>query len=197
MGRKRYAQKAIDLCRLLYCQYGGKNVDAIEREMRRAGYVGWTKKNLFDKGRPGNKNERLGWITKYGFENSLRIYTEKLAESVNDDEQGLYIGIKTVRKELEKKVIGKQPTKDEIYQYRDFCKLEIEARRNLDLSRDNLETFVSGYEKLLTWLGEIDPAATKMLVKHGEKLTEIAQAHYGKSEEIDAGTSDRADEGGE
>jgi hypothetical protein len=116
---------------------------------------------------------------------------------VNDDEQDLYIGIKTTRKDLQKKITGKNATKDELYQYRDFCKLEIEARRNLDLSRDNLETFVSGYEKLLNWLSEIDPEGGKAARRKRRKIDELAQAHYGKTEEIDAGTSDRADESGD
>jgi len=189
----QYGQEAIDLCRSLFCKYGGKNFEAIEREMRKV-YPGWHRNNLKDK---GGKRPMLGWITNYGFENSLKLHLQKLTESVNDDEQDLYLGIRTVRKELQKAVISGVATKDELYQYRDFCKLEIEARKNLDLSRDNLETFVSGYEKLLIWLGEIDQAAAKLLVKHGEKLAEMAQAHYGKAETDDTRASDREDEGGD
>lgn len=191
---KAYGEDAIELCRKLWCKYGGKNADAIQAEMRKA-YPGWSKSNLEDRGL--GASERMGWVTRFGFDNSLKIHMQKLTESVNDDEQDLYIGIRTVRKAMQLKVVGKEATKDDIYQYRDFCKLEIEARRNLDLSRDNFETFVSGYEKLLTWLGDIDKAATKLLVKHGEKLQELAQAHYGKSEEINDGTGVGADEGGE
>jgi hypothetical protein len=187
----QYPQEAVDLCRKIYCKYGGNNADAIEREMRKV-YPGWRRNNLNDRGK--GKEARLGWVTKYGFEKSLEIYNRRLTEAVNDDEQDLYIGIQTVRKTLQEKVHAKTATKDEFYQYRDFCKLEIEARKNLDLSRDNFDTFVAGWEKILGWLGELDPKAVKMLVKHGEKLTELAQAHYGKSEEIDAGTSDREDE---
>jgi hypothetical protein len=190
----RYNQDAIELARSLYCKYGGKNLDAVQREMRKAGYPGWLKTYLFDKGRDGTAHYRMGWITKYGFDNSLRMHLEKLVESVNDDEQDLYVGIKATRKELQKKITGKAATKDELYQYRDFCKLEIEARKNLDLSRDNLETFVSGYEKLTDWA---PPDLKKLLVKYGEKLVEMAQAHYGKSEEVDDGASPGEDEGGE
>lgn len=192
---KRYSQEAIELCRKLYCKYGGNNYEAIEREMRKV-YWTWSKKSLDDVSAADRKNRRLGWVTKFGFENSLRLHLEKLIESVNDDEQDLYIGIKTIRKELQRVVSGRNREKADLQHYRDFCKLEIEARRNLDLSRDNFETFVAGYEKLVTWLSEIDPQAAKAVVKHGDKLTEMAQAHYGKSEEDDAGTSDREDEGG-
>jgi hypothetical protein len=175
-----YGQEAIDLCRTLYCKYGGRNYDAIQKEMRKT-YPGWSKTNLDDKEAKDRKHRRLGWRTKYGFDNSLKIHLEKLIESVNDDEQDLYLGIRTVRKAMQLKVIGHEASKDDIYQYRDFCKLEIEARRNLDLSRDNFETFVAGYEKLVGWLSDLDKSAAKLLIKHGEKLAEMAQAHYGKA----------------
>lgn len=191
----QYDQETIEFCRSLYLKYGGKNHDAVEREMQKE-FPGWRKQNLIDRGT--GKDARLGWINKHGFDNSLKIYLQKLTESVNDDEQDLYLGIKATRKTMQAKIAGKNPSKDEIYQYRDFCKLEIEARRNLDLSRDNLETFVSGYEKLVNWLSEIDKAAAKLLIKHGEKLSELASAHYGKQqEEINDGAGVGANEGGE
>lgn len=191
---KQYPQEAVDLCRSLFCKYGGKNHDQIQAEMQKV-YPGWRKKNLYDIDSKDPKNVRLGWITKYGFENSLRLHIEKLTEKVNDDEQDLYLGIKTIRKQLQVEAIGRNADKDNRREFREYAKIEIEARRNLDLSRDNLETFVSGYEKLVMWLGELDPAAAKMLIKHGEKLAELAQAHYGKAETEYDGAIDREDEG--
>lgn len=193
---RQYPNEAVELCRSLFCKYGGKNYEAIEREMRLQ-YPGWSKANLDDRHAKDRKNQRLGWITKFGFENSLRLHLQKLTEKVNDDEQDLYLGIKTIRKQLQAEALGKNAGKDVRREYREYCKLEIEARRNLDLSRDNLETFVAGYEKLMMWLTELDSQAAKMLLKHGERLIEMAKAHYGKAETDDDGTGDRADEGGE
>lgn len=190
---KRYSREAEEKCRELYCRYGGRNHELIERDMRKAGWPGWQKSILYDKGKAANA--RMGWITRLGFENSLRIYTQKLAEQVNDNDQGLYLGIKTTREELQKRVHSGRATKDEVYQYRDVCKLEIEARKNLDLSRDNFETFVSCFEKLALWLAQIDKAAAKGLVRNGERLTAMAQAHYGKTDEIDSRTGSGEDEG--
>lgn len=191
---KPYDKKAIELCRKFYCERGGKNHDLIEQDMRKAGYAGWQKANLHDRGR---NHERMGWITRYGFERSLEIYNQGLIAAVNSDEQDLYQGIKRVRQTLQKEVDNGEATKDEIYQYRDFCKLEIDARKNLDLSRDNLETFVAGYEKLVMWLGEIDAKAAAIVVKHGDRLAELAAAHYGKEGDIDSRAIDRTDESGE
>ncbi len=193
---KTYGQDAIDLCRSLYCKYGGRNHDAIQAEMQKV-YPGWRQSNLVDRNRTKGKHPQLGWINRYGFDNSLKLHLQKLTESVNDDEQDLYIGIRTVRKAMQSVVIGKDASKDDIYQYRDFCKLEIEARKNLDLSRDNLDTFVAGYEKQMIWLGEIDPEGVKVLIRNGEKLVEMAQIHYGKSEEINDGAGPGEDEGSE
>lgn len=191
---KRYDQEAIELARKLYCKYGGRNHEAIEAEMQKV-YPGWGKANLHSRGK--GDNERLGWIEKYGFDNSLKLHLQKLTESVNDDEQDLYLGIKAVRKRLQSAVASGEATRDELYQYRDFSKLEIEARKNLDLSRDNLETFVAGYEKLLTWSADIDKELAKLLVKHGPRFAELAEAHYGKTQAEFDGASNREDEGGD
>jgi hypothetical protein len=191
---KTYGQEAIDLCRSLYCKYGGRNHDAIQAEMRKAGYANWQKANLHDRGKEGTSRWRMGWISRYGFDNSLKLHLQKLTEAVNDDEQDLYIGIRTVRKAVQAVVVGKSASKDEIYQYRDFCKLEIEARKNLDLSRDNLETFVAGYEKLMQWAPD---DLAKLLVKYGEQLVDMAKTHYGSSEEVNDGAGPGEDEGGE
>lgn len=192
---KQYPEEAIEEARRLYCKYGGRNHELIERDMAKAGYVGWKRSILYDKGK--NENARMGWITRHGFDRSLRIYTEKLTEKVNNDEQDLYISIRDIRKSFAKAVESGVATKDEVYQYRDFCKLEIEARKNLDLSRDNLETFVAGYEKLLMWAADLDKTLAKLLVKHGDRLAELAKAHYGKTETDDDGTGFREDESGE
>lgn len=191
---EKYGPDAHERCRQLYCKYGGSNYDAIQAEMQKD-YPGWRKSNLFDrKKRKEDRVPQLGWINRFGFEKSLALYTQTLVESVNDDEQDLYVSIKAVRKRLKDKAVAGTATKDELYQFRDFAKLEIEARRNLDLTRDNLETFVAGYEKLVQWA---PPDLKKLLVKYGEKLVEMAQAHYGSSEEVDDGAGPREDEGGE
>lgn len=193
---KQYPQEAVELCRSLYVKYGGSSHDLVESEMQKAGYVGWKKKNLYDSG--SGKNARHGWITKWGFEESHRLHLEKLTEKVNDDEQDLYIGIKTIRKRLQIEAMGKNADTAIRREYREYCKLEIEARRNLDLSRDNLETFVAGYEKLLMWISELDTETAKRVLKLGDRLIDMAQAHYGKNtESFDNGANDRTDEGGE
>lgn len=189
----RYDQEAIELCRKLYCKYGGANHAAVEAEMRKV-YGGWRKNLLHDRGK--GDQARLGWITKFGFENSLRIHVQKLVESVNDDEQDLYLGIKTIRKQLQVEAIGRGADAAVRREFREYAKIEIEARRNLDLTRDNLDTFVSGYEKQMVWAAGIDTELAKLLIKHGPRFAELAEAHYGKTQTEFDGASNREDESG-
>jgi len=191
---KQYGQEAIEEARRLFCKYGGKNYDAIEREMQKK-WPSWRKGLLPDKGK--GKDARLGWIARYGFDNSLEIHTKTLMTAVADDTQNLYLGIKTVRQKLQLKVVGDSPTKDQLYQYRDYCNLEIAARKALDLTRDNLETFVSGFEKLMIWLADIDPELARGLAKNGDRLVEAAKAHYGEEAALDEGTDPGENEGSE
>lgn len=190
---KEYPEEARELCRRLYCKYGGKNYDAIERDMRRAGWSNWSKKNLDD--RAGN---RMGWVTKFGFENSLRLHLEKLVEKVNDDVQDLYLAIKTIRKKLQAEALGRNASKDVRRELREYAKLEIDARDRLDLTRANLETFAEAYELLSGWAVDIDAELATRFVKNADRFMELAQAHYGKQEDsIDDGAGPGEDEGGD
>lgn len=191
---KPYGQEAIDLCRSLYCKYGGKNHDAIQAEMRKAGYAGWQKANLHDRGKEGTSRWRMGWIGKYGFDESLKTHVRLLVDNVKNDDQRDYLKLQELCSRLESKALNPDAKKDDLYIYRDFFRLKLEMKTKLEVSRDNFETFVDCYEKLVGWLAQIDSKTAKMLVKHGEKLAELAQAHYGKTEGFDSGTIPEPDE---
>lgn len=175
----QYEQEAIELARKLYCKFGGKNLDAIEREMR-AQYPGWLKQNLHNRGI--GANFRQGWIERYGFDKSLQEYLKTQIEAVTDDVQKRYRGIKSVADRLEEKVKGGTATRDELFSYRDFCKLEMEYRLKLDLQKDSYESFVACWEKLLVWLPEISEKAAVAFLSGdtAEKVLERARAEYGE-----------------
>lgn len=192
---KSYGEEAIEFCRKLYCKYGGKNHDAIQAEMRKAGWAGWQKSNLHDRG--SGKNTRLGWITKYGFDASLKISIKLLVESVQNDDQRDYLKLQEICSRLEAKALNPDAIRDDLYIYRDFFRLKLEMKTKLEVTRDNFETFVDGYEKLLGWAPDLDPELARLLVKHGEKIADLAQAHYGKTEAVNSGADSRADESGD
>ena len=178
---KQYEQEAIELCRTLYCKYGGRNYDRIEEEMVEAGYVGWSKQLLFTKGR--GRNFREGWIERYGFDKSQAEYLKTQIEGVVDDPSKLYLEIKAVREKLGEKVKNGNGSRDEIFAHRDYCKLEIEARKWLDLAKDNYEVFVLVWEKILAWLPELSEPATLELLAVAELLLERARREYGEKEQ--------------
>lgn len=181
---KQYAKEVVEKARSLYCKFGGKDFDAIEREMRKE-YPTWRKQNL--KARGKGSDSRLGWIDEYQFDKSLVEYAKTQIVAVTDDVQKLYLGIKKTRETLELKVAGEgaTPTRDEIYAYRDFCKLEMEARGKLDLTKDNYESFVACFEKMLTWLPEIDEKAATAFLSNdvAEQILERARVEYGEEKQ--------------
>lgn len=181
---KQYNQEAIETCRKLYCKFGGKNLDALENDMRQAGYVGWQKSTLFNRGKIDSADWRQGWIERYGFDKSLQEYLKTQIAGVTNDVQKFYLGIKSVRETLETKVKNGDGTRDDLFAYRDFCKLEMDARQKLDLEKDSFENFVACFEKMLAWLPEIsEKAATEFLTGDvAERLLERARAEYGEQE---------------
>jgi hypothetical protein len=86
------------------------------------------------------------------------------------------------------KVKGNESTRDDIYSYRDFCKLEMEARQKLDLAKDNYESFAACFEKLLAWLPEIDEkAALAFLIGDtAERVLERARVEYGEEKQSES-----------
>lgn len=187
---KTYNQDAVELARKLYCKYGGRNLDAIQKEMRLAGYVNWQKSTLFNRGDHEKKTFRFGWIEKFGFDKSLQEWLKTSIVAVTDDVQKLYLGIKSVREKLEEKV--KNPdegsTRDDIYAYRDFCKLEMDARQKLDLAKDNYESFVACFEKMLAWLPDIDEKAAVAFLSGdtAERMLEKARIEYGEEKQSES-----------
>jgi hypothetical protein len=171
---KRYGENAIQKARELFCKFGGKDFDAIEKEMQKD-FPTWRKQNLIPRGKKADS--RLGWIIEYNFEKSLAEYQKIQIEAVTDDVQKLYLGIKKTRERLEKKAVDGTATRDELYSYRDFCKLETDTRAKLDLEKDNFEGFAFYLEKMLAWLPEIDMNAAKVFLSGdiAERILEKAR----------------------
>ena len=177
---KQYPQNAIDKGLTLYLKYGGKNFDAIEREMRKE-YASWSKQLLHTKGT--GANARLGWIDKFGWENALKIHLENKVENVQDDTQKLYQDIKSIRETLAKKAKGLDASASDLQNFAKYADLEIKARNLLDLSKSNLETFAEAFDLIGDWLRELDVKIASGYAKYGDKLIEKAEIHYGKVEQ--------------
>jgi len=184
-----YPSEAIEACLQLYLRFNGQQHDRIEVEMRRT-WPGWSKQNLYSRG------EKIGWIEKYGWEAALK---QKLALSTEQgtltaDEQ-LIRDVEQVRQRVKaqldaKGAKGEGVDRDLVWQFRDLCKLIIEARTKLQARSDTLTAFVTFWERLLDWLPEIDARAASELLKVADAVLERAAAEYGEeqSSAADGGT---------
>lgn len=186
---KRYDIEAVTECEKLYLRFNGQQHDRIEHEMRRK-WPGWSKQNLYSRG------DKVGWIEKYGWESALK---QKIAASseqgaLSFDEQ-LIRDIDHVRQRVKAQLdaLGTKVDRDLVYQFRDFCKLIIDARTKLQARSDTLGGFVAFWERLLDWLPDISEKAARELLSVAEQILERAAAEYGETDdraEANSGSKD-------
>ncbi|MBS1793365.1 MAG: hypothetical protein JSS81_05895 [Acidobacteria bacterium] len=176
MTSREYPHEAKELCRKLYCQYGG-NPAQIEREMKKQ-YPGWTRRLLNDRGT--GPDSRHGWITKYGFEKSLELHQQnQIASVVNDDERRYQAVVKLADHYQEKALQGDEKA---VQLFIKLTEQQIELRNKLDLTTGNFETFVEDFELIVKWAKEIDTDLAKLFYKRKDEFIEMAEVHFGKSE---------------
>lgn len=183
-----YTPEAVEACFQFYLRFNGQQHDRIETEMRRT-WPGWSKQNLYSRG------NKIGWIEKYGWEAALK---QKLAISTEQGtltaDEELIRDVEQIRKRVKAQLDargaqGGRLDRDLVWQFRDFCKLVIEARTKLQGKSDTLGGFVTFWERLLDWLPEIDARAARELLKVSDAVLERAAAEYGEeSPATDGGT---------
>ena len=142
-------------------------------------FFGWSKQNLYSRG------DKIGWIEKYGWEAALKqklvISTEQ--GTLTADEQ-LIRDVEQIRQRVKAQLdaTGAGVDRDLVWQFRDLCKLVMEARTKLEARSDTLGGFVTFWERLLDWLPEIDARAARELLKVADAVLERAAAEYGEQE---------------
>ncbi|MET0646392.1 MAG: hypothetical protein ABW208_07200 [Pyrinomonadaceae bacterium] len=175
---KKYTDEAVESCFKLYLRFHGQQHDKIEEEMRKAGWVGWSKQNLYTRGK--DKNLKVGWIERYGWEHALKLKLSTSDKAAGTSAEVLFLEIEATRKRIKETLdAGGVLERDLVYQHRDFCKLSIDALARLEAARDNLSNFVAFWERLCAWLPEISPAATRELLAVAEEVLAKAQSEYG------------------
>lgn len=184
---KSYPPEAVEYCLSLYLRFNGQQHDRIQSEMRRAGWVGWSKQNLSSRG------DKEGWVEKYGWDAALKQHLALVSErkAVSADEQLLRETVE-VRKRLKTQLDaqGANAARDLLYQYRDFVKLELEIRTKLEARGDTLSGFTLFWERLLDWLPDISPRAARELLSVADHVLEKAAAEYGETEDREANGGD-------
>ena len=168
---KRYGEDAHNLCRKLYCEYGG-NANEVEKGMQEV-YPSWRKQNLYD------RDDRLGWITNLNLEKSLKIYQNNLVTSVENDDERSYQVLVQLGQMYEDKALNEDEKAVAV-----LIKIndqKIAFRNKLDLNSSSFETFVDGFEKVITWAKDIDVNLAKLFYKNKDKFIEKAEIQYGKN----------------
>lgn len=171
---KEYPQEAIKKCREYYVQFGG-NGDEIEKAMRKD-YPSWSKRYLFD------KDDRLGWINKFGFEKSLELDQQKKIGAVQNDDDRRYRAVVELADRYQE--LALQGDEKAVPIFLKLVDQQIELRNKLDLTTANFETFVEDWDLIVQWASELDPELGKRFYKLKDEFIEKAVIHFGK-ESID------------
>jgi hypothetical protein len=179
----QYPLDAIRQCLRFYLDHNGQQHDLIEKKMQKAGWSGWKKQNLYDRGK--GKQTRLGWISKYGFEKALRIHVAQLPTPSLNNAQKLVSEIETVRELLYSEIQGKTEVveKERLQLHRDYCNLSIAALAKVEAAKDTLGAWVHFWERLLDWSVDVDIKLARTLKKHSPELISRAEEEFGESEE--------------
>jgi len=181
----QYPLDAIRQCLRFYLDHNGQQHDLIEKKMQKAGWSGWKKQNLYDRGK--GKQTRLGWISKYGFEKALRIHLAQLPTPALNDAQKLVQEVGVVREllysEIQATAVSKVE-KERLQLHRDYCNLTISALTKVEAAKDTLGAWVHFWERLLDWSVDIDIKLARTLKKHSQALIDRAEEEFGESEEI-------------
>jgi hypothetical protein len=169
----KYPDAAVELARSLYLKYGGGNFEAIEAEMRRAGYHNWSRQNL---SRADDKN----WVRRYGFERSLATHIQnaaiRRAETQGEKQLRQLAGVRDrLYEEIES---GKFDAKT-LDTFRGTCSQITEMLSKLRAGTNTLEAFVVSWETLLEVLGELKPELIGELLNIGDEIFEKVRVKFG------------------
>lgn len=179
---RHYSAEAIDQCLRLYLKFNGQQHARIEREMRKV-WPGWSKANLYTRGK--GKNQKIGWIEKYGWEKALQLHLAQKPTAALNNAQKLVREVEEVRDKLFVKIRAEGATqvgKEILYLHRDYSKLSIEALTKVEAARDTLGGFVSFYERFIDWMTDIDSKIARALLDKEDLIIDRAEKEFGETE---------------
>ena len=176
---RKYSDEAIDYCFQLYLRHNGENHDLIEVAMRKV-WAGWSKQNLYTRGK--GKNEKQGWIDKYGWLKALEIKRATAPRQAASAVEKLFLEIEQVRERLYGDLFAQGAkggfNRDLVYQHRDYCTQTINALARLDAAGNNIDSFVAMWDRLMRWLPDISVSATRELLAVSDQILERAKVEY-------------------
>src|SRR5690606_16435766 len=164
----------------LYIKYNGDEgrFGQIEEDMHRLGWTWFKKQQLKDKGH--GEHHREGWITKFGWENSLRLHIASTQTAAATSAESLLAEAEFIRKELfiEIKTQGPRRSKDLVYQHQAYSKACTEILAKLNDARDNYGNFSYFWQHLLRAASAISPALAKELIEAEDAVIDWAEREF-------------------
>lgn len=172
---RSYPTEAVKECFDLYLKHNGQQHDLIEAEMRRR-WPGWSKQNLYSRG------DKIGWIDRYGWEKAHKLKLAAGAQAATTSAETLFSEIEAIRKRLKGEIDAAGVlNRDLIYQHHNYCQLSANLLARRDAARDDLQSFVAAWERLLGWAAEIAPRLASDLINVSGQVMERARAEYGET----------------
>lgn len=175
---RAYSEEAREYCFKLYLKYNGQQHERVEEEMRRKGWVGWSRQNLYTRGK--GKNLKVGWIERFGWEKALALKIEADARRAAGGDS-LLADVQKRRARLSERLDREgEENRDLVYQHLKYAELEASLTSRAGAGRDDLQSFVVAWERLLEWAAKW-PRLLTALVEFSEQVMERAKAEYGET----------------
>ncbi len=167
----------------LYLKYNGGRFELIEEEMHRLGWASFRKQILFDKGK--GKNERMGWITRFGWENALKLHVASAGTAAETSAESLLAENEFIRKAAYMEIAagGVRASKDLIYQHNTYTQNCIKILDKLEAARDNYANFIYFLQWLTKWAPQISPELATAIADAEDALLDRAEKEFVIEEE--------------
>lgn len=176
--RQRHSDEEIKDAFALYLKYGGERLDLLEEEMQRMGWAGFRKSLLTNRGK--GENFREGWISKYRWDNSLKLHLASLTSVAATSAESLLAENEAIRKSAFMEIQGQgvRASKELVWQHNTYTQNCIKILDKLEAARDNYGNFTFFLKHILAAAVEISPALAKELCDAEDALIEWAERKF-------------------
>lgn len=176
---KRVDPQCIEDAFELYLKYHGERFDLIEKEMRLKGWLGWDKQCLTNRGIGDNFRE--GWIERYGWKNTLKVYLTAKSKSILTSGEKLLFEIETIRERLFAQIESMGvDNRDLVWQHDKYSKRSAEVLAQMDSANDPEKDFATFLNFLISISISISPSLARELNNCLEAIIQRAKEEFRK-----------------
>ena len=154
--------------------------------MKQAGYS-FSKTTLKNRGKPGSKNYREGWVSHYGWDKALELHLAVKGQAALTSAESLLFEVEYVRKKLYHalKTQGVVNNRDLVYQHDKYVARTTDVLSKLEAARDNFGNFIYFLQHLSKASTLISPDLAHALVDAEDAVIDWAENQFGANLEED------------